>query len=337
MPQAVDQPTKQKPKIGKWLLRALGLILLIVLITRLDLEKIWATLQTTNLLLLTLAIAGFIPLILVKTIRWQALLKAQNLQMALWPAFLAYLGSLFLGYLTPGRLGEFVKALHVSRDCNVSIARSFSSVLADRIFDVYALLFVGCFALPRVAVGGPAALILTITLILGTTAAFALFLNDKSFGWFQQRGLKFGKLGHRLFDDDNGLLVEIRRGFGNLTAVRLLGITALTALAYSIYFGQCTLLARSLDLPLGYVPVMFAVGLGSLVALIPVSISGFGTREASIVAYLGTYNIDPESALSFSFLILVTFFFVGGLISAGAWLIRPVNLQELRKLRNQRN
>lgn len=319
-----------------WMLRALGLILLIVLITRLDLNQIWATLQTTDLPLLALAIAGFIPLILVKTIRWQVLLKAQGLQMALWPAFLAYMGSLFIGYLTPGRLGEFVKALHVSRDCDVSLARGFSSVLADRLFDLYALLFVGCLALPRVAVGGSAALILTIALLIGMTAAFALFLNETSFRWFQERGLKFGKLGHRLFDDD-GLLPEIRRGFGDLTAVRLLGITALTAFAYFIYFGQCTLLARSLDLPLGYVPVMFAVGLGSLVALIPISISGLGTREASIVAYLSTYGIAPEPALGFSFLILVTFFFAGGLISAAAWLIRPVSLQELRKLRNQRN
>jgi uncharacterized protein (TIRG00374 family) len=334
MSQAVDQPARKKPKIGMWLLRALGLILIVVLITRLDLTQIWATLQTTDLLLLALAIAGFIPLILVKTIRWQALLRAQNLQMALWPAFLAYMGSLFIGYLTPGRLGEFVKALHVSRDCDVSIARGFSSVLADRLFDLYALLFVGCLALPRVAVGGAAALILALSLIVGTTAAFALFLNDKSFGWIQERGQKIGKLGERLFEV-GGLLPEIRRGFGDLTPVRLLGITALTAFAYFIYFGQCTLLARSLDLPLGYVPVMFAVGLGSLVALIPISISGFGTREASIVAYLGTYGIAPEPALSFSFLILVTFFFAGGLISAGAWLIRPVNLQELRKLRNQ--
>jgi uncharacterized protein (TIRG00374 family) len=120
MSQAVeDQPTRKKPKIGMWLLRALGLILIVVLVTQLDLAQIWATLQTTDLLLLALAIAGFIPLILVKTIRWQALLRAQDLQMALWPAFLAYMGSLFIGYLTPGRLGEFVKALHVSRDCNV--------------------------------------------------------------------------------------------------------------------------------------------------------------------------------------------------------------------------
>jgi uncharacterized membrane protein YbhN (UPF0104 family) len=93
-----------------------------------------------------------------------------------------------------------------------------------------------------------------------------------------------------------------------------------------LFYGQCYLLALALSLPIDIIRVSMAVALGSLVTLIPISISGLGTREAVIVAYLGNAGVAPEAALGFSFLVFATFYIAGGLMGAIAWWLHPVPL-----------
>jgi uncharacterized protein (TIRG00374 family) len=241
-----------------------------------------------------------------------------------WPAFLAYFGSLFVGFLTPGRLGEFVKAMYVSQDDNVSFAKAFSSVLADRLFDLYALLLVGIAALLTLTVENTAVVALTGSALL-LTLPLVLFLNDTTFRWLQQAGLRLGRPGQKIFARESWLL-EMRQGLCELRWQWLLMATGLTVLAYAILFGQCYLLALALKVPAGFVPVSYAVALGSLVTLLPISISGLGTREAAMIAYLSTIGVSAEAALSLSLLIFITFYIVGGLMGAVAWWMNPISV-----------
>ena len=328
MPQKVTSSPFRLSFSSSALIRLLGVGLLIVLLARLDLARVWDVLRTADLKLVVLAIAGVIPLIWIKTVRWQGILRAQSIRVALWPALLAYFGSLFIGFLTPGRLGEFIKAVHINRDYGVSLAQAFSSVLADRLFDLYALLAVGSAALLTLALADREVIVL-IGLVLLLTGPLVLFLNDASFGWFQCVGQRFGALGRRLFAAE-GQLVDLRTGLRRLTVKWLLLAVVLTVLAYGVFFGQCYVLARALNLKIGFGSVVFAVALGSLITLVPVSISGLGTREAAMIAYLDTVGVDAEAALSFSLLVFVTFYVAGGLIGLLAWWIKPVPLTRSR-------
>ena len=326
MSQTITAPKdKLKQRLIAWAPRLLGLILLGVLLTRLDLPQVYLTLRKANLPLMAIALFTIVPLILVKTIRWQVILRSQKIYFQLWPAFLAYFGSLFIGFLTPGRLGEFIKAIHVSREGQVSPARAFSSVLADRLFDLYALLFVGGMALLTLTAGKTG-----IGVVLGAmaliTVPITLFLNETTFGWLQRGGSKWGgPVAQRLFGS-TGWLQEIREGLRQLTFVKLIITIGLTALAYLIFFGQGYLLALALELPVGFGPVSYAIALGSLVTLLPISISGLGTREAAMIAYLGTVGVTAEVALSFSLLVSLIFYIGGGLMGAIAWWIKPVDI-----------
>lgn len=328
MSQSITTEQKPKGQQGTWILRLLGLGLLALLLARLDLEQVQRILSRANLALVTLAVLAVIPLIFVKTIRWQGILRAQGVSYGLYPAFLSYFGSLFIGFLTPGRLGEFVKAIHVSQDCNVPLAHSFSSVLADRLFDLYALLVVGLAALVSLTLG-TAAMMGILLGLLALTLPLILFLNNATFGLLQHFGLTVGAMGQKLFNPDSWLL-EIRWSLRQLTWPKLLISAGLTAAAYLIFFGQCYLLALALDLPLEFIPVSYAIALGSLVTLLPISISGLGTREATIIAYLSTLGISAEAALGFSLLVFATFYLGGGLIGAVAWWLKPAPLTQLR-------
>ena len=314
---------------GKNRLRLLGLGLLVLLLWRADVSKVLAVLRQVAPGLLLLAVLLNLPQIGVKTLRWRYLLQEQGITYPLTPALLSNFGSIFIGLLTPGRLGEFVKAMHVSQDCDIASARAFSTVLADRLFDLYALLLVGGAALLSVTAGN-GELLSVVGAVFVLTFPLALFLNDWTFSCFQAVGAQLGRAGRRLFAPE-GWLVEMRRGLRQLTWPRLLVSVGLTVLAYVIFFGQCYLLAVALGLSVGLIPVIYAVTLGSLVTLLPVSISGLGTREAVMIAYLGTVGVPAEAAIGFSLLVFVTFYIGGGLIGAAAWWVKPVPLKQMRE------
>jgi hypothetical protein len=56
--------------------------------------------------------------------------------------------------------------------------------------------------------------------------------------------------------------------------------------------------AQGLVLPISEAAVLFTVMIG--VALVPVSIGGWGLRELAVVSLLGNHGVAPEQALLFS-------------------------------------
>jgi hypothetical protein len=302
--------------------RLIGPVLLVVLFFHLDIKRITETINRADTLLIIISILVSIPLILLKTVRWLGLLQAQGLTYGFMPAFLAYFGSIAIGLLTPGRFGEFVKVMHVTHDCKVSPAQAFSSVLGDRLFDFYILLLVGTIAFFTIDVKVldmmklvSAAIVLCVPLIV--------FLNDFLFAVLRKTGYSLGRAGRKLFAED-GWIVEMRTGLRCLTLKGSVSAVVLTIIGYAVFFEQCNLIAIALKANIGFASVSFAVAIGSLVTLIPISISGIGTREAAIILYLGKAGVPNETAMAFSLLVFIVSYIGSGFIGAIAWWLKPL-------------
>ncbi|PWT88794.1 MAG: hypothetical protein C5B54_10040 [Acidobacteria bacterium] len=291
-------------------LRLIGIALLIFLLSRINLQEMLSALRQAALPLVLLAVIANVPQIFLKAIRWRQLLRSQGIEYAAIPAMLSYFGSIFIGLLTPGRLGELVKAAHVSHDCNIPKARAFSSVLVDRLFDLYALMILGGAALLSQHTGmdkkNAIAFALSAAVLVIPLIVFLKFPIFSENSWIGQMRIS---------------LLELK-----LPAI-LIG-SLLTIIAYAIFFEQCYLLAQSLMLNATFLQISYAVALGSLVTLIPISISGLGTREAAIMSYLKTIGISPAASIGFSLLIFLTFYVAGGLMGAIAWYIKPVEWKD---------
>jgi len=311
-------------------LRLIGVFLLGVLLWRLDFKELKRVLQRTDWFLLVMAILLNLPMVFLKSLRWQKLMRTQEIRYPIVKAYAAYWSSIFVGFLTPGRLGELVKTFHVSRDCGVSIGLGLASALVDRLFDLYALLTVGGIALFSLNAGQSVSTgLLLIPLMLLLISPLALLLHDTLFEHLRVWGHRVHWL--RQFVASESWLSELRSGLQQLSPLCLTTAIGMTILAHMVFFGQCYLLAMALRLSTGFLPISYAVALGSLVTLLPISISGLGTREAAIVAYLGTVGVPEEMALSFSILVFATFYIAGGLMGAIAWGLKPIPLNVLRK------
>ncbi len=309
--------------------RLLGVALVAVLLVRADLTGVSQTLRDAHIGGLIVAFVLLLPMILLKSIRWQFILSAQGVRIGTLSAYLSYWGSVFLGVVTPGRAGEFARVFYVTKEHGVSRALAFSSVLADRLFDIYLLLVIGALALAAIT-GGGVQVVVVVAIILGAAVPLAAVLSDTVFGWFEApvrwARARVPRLPWRLYD----LLVEVRTGLRSVNRTAMFASSLLTFASYALFLTQSYLVARAIGLDVGFITVGLLIALGSLVAILPISISGLGTRDAVFVAYLGTEGVSGEAALGFSILVFIVLALGGGLLGAMAWLVKPVRLSSLK-------
>ena len=113
--------------------RFIGLLVLFLILYLIDLKKLFINLSGINSSYLFLSIILNIPHLYFKSLRWNLLLRQQAIFYSKTESFLIYMSSLYIGFLTPGRLGEFVKVLYLRNDKKISIGTGFSrSLFSDR-------------------------------------------------------------------------------------------------------------------------------------------------------------------------------------------------------------
>jgi len=246
-------------------------------------------------------------------------------------AVLAYFSSFYIGILTPGRLGEFVKAFYLKQETGITVGEAVSSVLIDRLFDLYALIGAGGCGLIIFAhfasLPGWA-----LALVCAGILASLLML------WPPVGRLVLRVLTHipMINRHTNRLAPEVERFYTNLAQLlkpQLLAAVLLTVSAHAIFYTQCYLLVLALDLPLEYRFVLFSMALVNLVNLLPVTISGMGTREAILSLLFGSAGLDSGMAIAYSILVVLTFYAGAGIMGAAAWAVAPLDLSLIKRNR----
>jgi glycosyltransferase 2 family protein len=308
--------------------RLLGLIIFVYILHKVDWPQMTSVLERINLKWIIISIILNIPQLWSKSTRWQSLLAIQNKPIRNREAFLLYMSSLYLGFVTPGRLGEFAKAIYLRQEGITSISHGFSSVLVDRMFDLYLLFLLAMTGLVFLSpwpsanffgwAGFAVAVIVPLIFLLsGRVEQLISFLYKKVLA---TKLLKFAKEGGEQFG----------QGMQQLMTYRIYGAGLLTLLAWSLFFLQCFLIAKAIGLPLTYMEIIPIMAITNIFTFLPVSISGLGTREAALCFLLLPRGISLELILAYSMGVLFVFFIVGGIMGAVAWWVRPLEWQKLR-------
>jgi len=305
-----------------WLVKLLGIVLFIFILAGIDLSSVFSTVTKVSPWYLATAVVLNIPMVFLKSWRWHSLLKMQWVAYPLTQAFPAYLSGIYLGLATPGRLGELGRVLYLTGDKQLSLGRAFSSVAVDRLFDIYLLLLVGGYGLIAFSLLPEATILPVIVLTLLLASPLLLLskrVGKRLIGLVYQTRL-FGKLAEKI----DAPVDEFYAGVDRLANARIILPLLITVAAYAIFFAQCYLLALSLNLPLPFLDIAVYMAVANLVALIPVSIAGIGTRDATLIALFSLQGINAESALSYSLLVLFAFYVCGAAMGAIAWQIKPI-------------
>ncbi len=273
----------------------LGIGLLVYILFQYDLQKILAGLLLINWYHLVAALLLFSVNIFFRIWRWFRILKDTYPDIGFKESTAFYLSSVFYGTVTPGRVGELYKMRLVSRQGGTP-GQAFFLGIVDRLLDIlfllgFIVLFLGAF-FPRVgeqfgyAVAG-------LLLLAGALAWY--ILGERLLIWLQ--GIwRFKLLEH---------LLELTRAFKTFISKRVFFESLLyTGLSWFLYVFSGSLFAGAMQINISLFALAMAFFLAIIVALVPVTFQGVGTRELILIQFGLTYGFDEQLAVSLSMAML---------------------------------
>lgn len=258
---------------------SLTALFVLFIFLRFDFFSIIESIRDVSLWLYLVPILGHFVLMAIKALRWQLLLKSLHIHCAYGEALKAYIAGFAFGTFTPGQLGDIGKVMLIV-NAGDQRKRALVSSIADRLWDLLGLVIVA---------GGGAFFLfldhinLTKLFLCILAFCFVAFLVTPWTYRFTQKILL-----HQMDLAVDELFINWHWSL------------FLTAFALLVQFFRWAVLAVAFKLPI-FTAATSAM-IGTLVALVPVSFGGLGTRDAAIAALFSCSGLDPVVGVSFSFL-----------------------------------
>jgi glycosyltransferase 2 family protein len=249
---------------------------------------------------------------IVVTWRWERVVAAIDAALPPWRLLRTTVITLFFNQVLPSTIGGDGMRIWLLRGMGRSVGIAFRSVLIDRLLGFFGLLLLGLvgslYLMIRLEDSGPVWLVALISLAGLALIALAPVLVGV------MKLLPFDR-GRQVFENLAREVSQLIRNRPCLTRLVAASIVGQLALASAVF---C--LGRDLEVPMDLLGV-FAVVPGVMVASsIPISIAGWGVREASMVVGLGLLGVGQSDAaiISIGFgLLVLSFGLLGGLV----WLV----------------
>lgn len=257
---------------------------------------------------------------IVVTWRWERVVAAIDAALPSWRLLKITIISLFFNQVLPSTIGGDGMRVWLLRAMGRPVGLAFRSVLIDRLVGFFGLLLLGfagsLYLTTRLEQSGPVQVVALISLAGLALIALAPVLTG-AMAWLPSERLR------RAFESlarEVNLLARNRPRLARLVAVSIVGQLALA--------GAVFCLARDLEVPLDLLGACAIVPGVMVAAALPISIAGWGVREASMVVGLGLLGVGQSEAaiISVGFGLLVLFCgLVGGLVWLAGGSPQPKN------------
>lgn len=281
--------------------RSIGLLILLIIISKIDLGEFVKIIGLANLSNLFIAVLLFLPSLYLRSLRLFIIMSTQGSKLKLTDHLKIYSYSIFIGSITPGRIGEFVKAIYFEKKGTPFSASLYGTVL-DRLFDVVVISIIGStvfFSFSEIASHINTNVII-IYMILLSIISILLFNSSIVHSVINKLARKM-TMSYNL----SSIITDTTFSISQLDVKALASSFIITTAALVCNFSSIYYLAQSIDLGIPYIDILGISALVSLVSMIPVSFLGLGTRDIVLIQMLSLYGIDKISSVAFSSLIFL--------------------------------
>ncbi|MGD9579850.1 MAG: lysylphosphatidylglycerol synthase transmembrane domain-containing protein [Vampirovibrionia bacterium] len=293
-------------------LRLIGILLFVFIFSKVNFGDVVQSLLQADWYLLSLVALLNLLVVLFRAVRWVKLLEIQNYSFGLPEAFWSYLRSLYLGNVTPGRVGELSRVHYLMKYININSAVATSGVIYDRILDTYFVLILGVLGLVMSDVWAQY-LWLKIMLISFMFIIPVVFFVPN----FSLSMASFLPNMWNLKEKVSGWLEHFFDAIKAFLTWKVLPSVVITFFIYFIFFVQCILLAYAMNLHIDMFYLIFCVVVFSALSVLPISVSNMGTREFSLIFMFSYVGITSEVAVTYSLLFFIT---INILLALFGWL-----------------
>lgn len=301
---------------------AVSIVLLVILFRQLDVETLWASARRASVPWLLAALGVYAINVSASTWRWQLLLEAQDIQVETSSLLGSLLVALFFNNFLPSNIGGDVVRIRDTARPAGSKTLATTVVLVDRALGLMGLVFVAACSASIVAGSRHTAMPiwpswLWAGFLFGAAASAPAVLAPAGFGRMLQPLTVFHPewVGERI-EKLTAVLARFRDRPGVLASC-FGGAVFVQATIVVVFF----IVAYALHIPVTFWDLAVIVPLSFVVQLLPISLNGFGVREATFAAYFKSIGQPIESAVLMS-LVAAALVMLFSLTGAAVWFAR---------------
>lgn len=314
-----------------WLRYVLATVLLAVLIGVVPVAKIWNVLTTANPIPLCVAAVAILTARLLGAMRTKVLTDHQGLSFSLRSIFEISCASTLYSMFLPGSFSGGIIRWYRFSQPHYGRSEAFAVLTAERVIDYLVLALFGllCLTVETAAAQVPVVfwglagvagvcLFVSLTILLGFGAPVSRWLqrHTNQSRWLPQAVLKVIRR-----------VVNAILQYHNLGARKVLLLLSHSLLFHIVATAAVYLMAVSLELNLSFTSVGWLRAFTVLLAAVPLTPSGLGVREFSLIYLLLPFDVSAPQAVAFSFIQYAGMVFVallGAFMDARRYLrVRP--------------
>lgn len=279
---------------------AVSIALLWVLLSRVDVPRLWEVARTASAVWLAAALTLYLTMVLASAWRWGLLLRAQHVTLPFGMLTSSFLVATFFNNFLPSNIGGDVIRIADTAPAAGSKTLATTVVLIDRGIGLLGLVLIAAIGAsmhpvftnalpPRYLWAGLIGAAIIATPVLLVPHGFTRLLRPLRIlhpEWIDERL-------HRL----TSALARFRESPVTLGGC-FVGAIVVQAVLVGFYFA----VASSMRVPVGVGELAVIVPISFVVQMLPVSMNGFGVREATFGFYFTRLGLSLESALLVSFM-----------------------------------
>jgi glycosyltransferase 2 family protein len=293
----------------KKILPVIGVGLFIYLIIKLNLIQILQTIEKVNFFYILIAFAITIIFFITQTLKWSLLAIKQKVKIPFKDAFKINLISSFYGFVTPSKLGSVMRVSYFKK-YGADAGKGLSNFIIDKVLDLSSLfaLTIGLgfifYSKKISSIISPISLEVIIGVFLVMVLLSLLFYKKETckpilrffYRIFIPKRLK--EKSKKMFNS----FYEDMPPFGFLLFVFIINLINWMVNYIIMYF-----IGLSLGINIGIIPFLVILPMATVVAQIPITINGLGTRELTMISLFALFGISAIKVFSMSILgIIIT-------------------------------
>jgi uncharacterized protein (TIRG00374 family) len=294
-------------------------VLMWLLLSKVRVADVFSVLSKTNLTALGICLAFYLLMMLIRTWRFNLLLKNKILTGKLFWITLFYN---FVNNLVPFRIGEF-SYVYLVKKATKKFSPGIASLLISRVFDFIALAFVFIIALyfSKFSLFSPY-IIAGFVIALIVVAFILIYKIDTMLLPIQKFAKVIAGTNKGLSKNILGFSNDLAKAFSEIKSKKIMFETFLSSVAItllSMIFTFYLVLSVGYYLPINV--LIIATIASILTTILPIyGLGGFGTVEAAWVIVLTYFGYATETAVVLSFSVHIIQLVFSALLGLAGWL-----------------
>lgn len=324
----------------KKILALIGLAIFLIVLSQVEINKVLTIVYNADLFFIGLALFVFAIMLILKGVKWKYILLSQEIDLGVLKASKYFTIGFFFSSFTPGRIGDFARAIYVAK--KNGFMTGLASVFLDRLIDITLLLFfafIGALFFAKekkfldfqgVVIASTIALLFFVVVVLMKKKQvkrilkifYLFFIPESAKGLVSEKFSEF--------------ISAFQKSISKRTFFSFAVLSGLVFWLLTILFAQ--LLAYSIGIKISYHEMLVLYSMISLADVLPITISGIGTRESIAVLFFSLLNLEPEKAIAFSLMLFSTSYLLTAFIGYLSFVTEPIDFKEwTEKIRRQVN